>query len=74
MCVMHRMSLCPILHQNQSICNDFLHESHTLVSSTWVGESVSYATPLLPLPRPSTSQIIPPVSVCRVALGPGALV
>ena len=28
---------------------------------TWVGESVSYATPLLPLPRPSTSQIIPPV-------------
>ena len=30
-------------------------------SKTWVGESVSYATPLLPLPRPSTSQIIPPM-------------
>ena len=29
--------------------------------STWVGESVWYATSLLPLPRPSTSKIIPTV-------------
>ena len=36
------------------------------MSSTWVGEPVWYATPLFPLPRPSTSQIIPPVSLTWV--------
>ena len=41
---------------------------HLPNNSTWVGESVWYATPLLLLPRPSTSQIIPPVVMrgCRI--------